>query len=360
MLKPEDREPSPQPPRWRRRLQGPLLAFAAIAIPLAAWRIADSAPRAFGVSGVPTPRHLMEPEFDLAELRLPREAVLSGGPRKDVIPALTAPASVPASKAGFVADGDEVIGVVFDGEARAYPLAILDHHEVVNDAIGGATIAVTYCPLCDSSVVFDRQGAGGADEFGVSGLLYNSNVLMFDRREEGAESLWTQMGSVAVSGPAADRPLRRLPCEVATWASWRERHPETTVLSIETGYHGRSYNRTVYAPYFESQGLMFPAGDLDERLSAKTPVLGVTSGGQTRAYTWGTPVPEARHERLGEAEFDLVADPADGRLRIENLRGEAEWCYAFWFAWSAFNPETALVGAKPESLDLPLDPPAGG
>lgn len=282
--------------------------------------------------------------FDLDRLTIAREALRSGGPPKDGIPALTDPSAVGAGEATFLLDDDEIIGIVFGGEARAYPLAILDYHEIINDAVGGREVAVTYCPLCDSSVVVDRAaGEGTAREFGVSGKLYNSNVLMFDRRTEGVESLWTQMGSIGVSGPGADKRLNRLPMEVTTWGSWRERHPQTTVLSDQTG-HRRAYNRSVYANYFASEQLMFAVEPLDDRLPAKTPILGVASSGGARAYTNPSGIgASVRRERLGDAEYDLIIDGVSGRLRIDNVVGDIEWCYAFWFAWAAFNPETEVV-----------------
>lgn len=333
-------------PAWRRRMQWPMLVAAAIAAPIAAIEIAERAPAALGP--VTRPEHVRRnlapsPAFDLSELTIPPEEVRHGGPPKDGIPALTDPAVLSAVSADYLADDDEVIGVEFGGEARAYPLAILDLHEVVNDQVGGRPIAVTYCPLCDSSVIFDRQSPQGVREFGVSGRLYNSNVLLYDRRDTGVESLWTQMGAVGVSGPGAGEPLLRLSLEVTDWGSWKSRHPKTTVLSDATG-HRRTYDRTVYAVYFATDRLMFPVNDYDDLAPAKTPVLAVTSPGVSRAYRV---LPEAngleRRETLGDASFDLILDEGSGRLRIENADPPITWCYTFWFAWSAFHPESELV-----------------
>ena len=140
-------------------------------------------------------------EFDVSNATIPVDQILPGGPGKDGIRALTDPGFDDADAAGWLKADDRVIGVTMGNESRAYPLRILDQHEIVNDVVADSPIAVTYCPLCDSALVFDRRVGDETLELGVSGLLYNSNVLMFDRRPKDAkESLWSQMG------PA--RPLR--------------------------------------------------------------------------------------------------------------------------------------------------------
>ena len=333
-------------PAWRRRMQWPMLVLAAVAAPIAAIEIAERAPAALGpVTRPDYARRTLAPSppFDLSDLTIPPEEVRHGGPPKDGIPALTDPAVVAASAANYLAEDDMVIGVEFGGEARAYPLAILDLHEIVNDTVGGRPIAVTYCPLCDSSVVFDRRSTNGVREFGVSGRLYNSNVLLYDRRDSGVESLWTQMGAVGLSGPGAGEALPRLPLEVTDWGSWKSRHPATTVLTAQTG-HRRTYDRTAYAGYFTTDRLMFPVTAYDDQAPAKTPVLAVTSAGESRAYRISAGSKEVdRRETLGGASFDLTHDASSGRLRIENADPMVEWCYTFWFAWSAFHPECELV-----------------
>ena len=184
------------------------------------------------------------PSFDLASLIVPANEVHSGGPPKDGIPALTNPRFIAASEATYLRPDERVIGFASGEEARAYPLSILNYHEIVNDRVGDLPVAVTYCPLCDSCAVFDRRTELGEREFGVSGLLYNSNVLMYDRGGQ-PESLWSQVMTRGISGPAARRPLTALPLELTTWIEWRSRHPETSVLSSETG-HRRDYRRSPY------------------------------------------------------------------------------------------------------------------
>jgi len=335
-------------PSWRTKLQKPLLLFALLtffSLCFYDWRIKDL----LKPVTVQPAAQLHSPPFDLSGLTLPRNQVRSGGVRKDGIPAINLPKFVVASKASYLQDEDRVIGVAIGGQAKAYPLKILDLHEAVNDHLAGQPIAVTYCPLCDSAVVFDRRQAGRQIELGVSGLLYNSNVLLYDRGEAGQESLWSQIESQAVSGPAASQPLQRLPLEVTRWSAWRERHPQTLVLSQDTGHH-RRYDRSTYAGYFQNSRLMFPVSHQDERLPHKTPVLGVTAGGLAMAFEVEAYLARAElrstHQLAGK-QFTVVGDPEGRSLRVEQADEGVEWLYAFWFAWVAFEPDTKLWFASP-------------
>ena len=280
--------------------------------------------------------------FDLSSLAIPAEEILHGGPAKDGIPALTGPATIPAADADYLSDEHRIIGVSFGGEARAYPLNILTRHEIVNDKVGTQAVAVTYCPLCDSAAAFDRRTALGLREFGVSGLLYNSNVLMYDRAEE-VESLWSQVLAEGISGPGKGTPLSALPLELTTWGKWKARYPATTVLSTKTG-HTRDYHLDPYAGYFESRRLMFPVNQLDDRLPPKQRVLGVWSGDSYHAY------PESAfnidHNRL-ESLIDgkrlvIEFDAATQTMRVSEADEGIQWMYSFWFAWYAMHPDTEL------------------
>ena len=300
--------------------------------------------------------------FDISNAVISRDEILRGGPPKDGIPSLTSPQFLEPEETGILQDEDRVIGVVIGNDARAYPLKILDYHEAVNDRIGDRPIVVTYCPLCDSSAVFDRLIDGREVELGISGMLYNSNVLMFDRGEDGEESLWSQMMTQAVSGPLVERRLKLLPLEVTTWADWKIRHPQTMVLSEETG-HQRDYGRRPYSSYFSSDRLMFPVfslnqavgtvvpGLVDDRLPKKTPVLGIRVGTATRAYPVSgfreSDGPVRLQETLGNSSFDMIYSPKSNSLRVENADTEVETMYAFWFAWAAFHPETELYSLQP-------------
>ncbi len=281
-------------------------------------------------------------QFDLSLSTVPIAEIHSGGPRKDGIPALSNPNYLVVSKAKYLHPGDRVIGVVFGKEARAYPLRILNFHEIVNDKIGETPFAVTYCPLCDSSVVFDRRTPVGVREFGVSGLLYNSNVLMHDRGGD-PESLWSQLMTTGISGAGVNKRLKTLPVEVTTWKDWSTRYPQTLVLSDETG-HRRNYNSSVYQNYFQSPELMFPVNRTDHRMVAKSPILGVWVGKDSKAYpisAFSAETPQIREE-IGGKSFTVKFDPVSRSLRVVDADEGVEWMYSFWFAWAAFRPETAF------------------
>ncbi|MDZ7685377.1 MAG: DUF3179 domain-containing protein [Gammaproteobacteria bacterium] len=181
--------------------------------------------------------------FELEDPLIPVDEIISGGPPRDGIPAINEPTFVDPDEAGFMDEDDRVMGVVIDGVARAYPIKILNWHEAVNDKISTQHFIVTYCPLCGSGMVFaSNAGKDGRLVFGISGLLYDSDVLLFDRN---TESLWSQLMGKAVSGPLKGTDLPQLPARHTTWGDWLERHPGSQVMSTETGF-GRSYERSPY------------------------------------------------------------------------------------------------------------------
>jgi hypothetical protein len=280
--------------------------------------------------------------FDLRKATIPAKRIVGGGPPKDGIPALTDPKQIAALEATYLQPDDRVVGVAIGDVTRAYPLRVLDYHEIVNDRIGEIPFAVTYCPLCDSTVVFDRRTKLGEREFGVSGLLFNSNVLMFDRGGQ-PESLWSQLMAEGVSGPAARLSLKTLPVELTTWQDWLARHPQTTVLAPDTG-HARDYGQRLYAGYFASPDLMFAVKPLDRRLPAKTPVLGVWTANAARAYPVSKFSGESTKltDKLGGKTFVLEYDARSRNLRVASADEDVQWMYSFWFAWAAFRPKTEL------------------
>ena len=156
--------------------------------------------------------------FNLDNSLVPANQILRGGPPRDGIPALDHPRFEAADKADWLKDDDLVLGVTIDGQAKAYPVRILVWHEIVNDTLGDTPIAVTYCPLCGSGIVFSRQQDKQVLDFGVSGLLHNSDLLMYDRQ---SESLWSQIPGKAISGPRAGEVLERLAITHTSWKSWR-------------------------------------------------------------------------------------------------------------------------------------------
>jgi hypothetical protein len=172
--------------------------------------------------------------------------LLSGGPPRDGIPSIDDPTFVsPGEAAEWLADNEPVIALEIDGDARAYPLQILTWHEIVNDTVGGVPVIVTFCPLCNSALTFDRRLGGEVYEFGTSGLLRNSDLVMYDRT---SESLWQQLTGEAIVGDLVGETLDFLPSSLVGFGDFRETFPEGIVLSKDTGF-GRNYGRNPYAGY---------------------------------------------------------------------------------------------------------------
>lgn len=233
-------------------------------------------------------RMLIDPAFEKflypgMPLRIRVEEIVWGGVKKDGIPALDRPKLIEAEKADYLNDKDLVFGVWLNGDARAYPLRIMDSHEMLNDVVGGQPVSLAYCTLCRSGILFDTKVGDGTFTFGSSGLLYRSNKLMYDRE---TESLWMTIPGEPVSGKLAYSgiKLKRLPIVVTTWQDWRERHPNTRVLSLETGFNRDYRPGALYGEYFASPDLMFPSPRLDPRLKPKEEVFTIIVNDQPKAY----------------------------------------------------------------------------
>lgn len=283
--------------------------------------------------------------FDLSRHSVPLDEILGGGPPKDGIPALTHPKFVPAGAAAFMSDDDRVLGIVIGKEARAYPLRILNWHEVVNDNVGQRPVAITYCPLTGSGVVYDRRVGNSELVFGVSGQLYQSNLLLYDRQ---TESLWSQLKQSAVTGPMMDKRLTALPCVETTWGRWRKLHPDTLVLSTDTGF-SRDYQHDPYASYEESEMVMFPVSRKDQRLMPKEPVLGVTLKGESEAFPLRA-LEAAKAPvkvRLGGSEVSITYDAASQTAETTVAGKLIATFEGYWFAWAQFYPETKLWRTLP-------------
>ncbi len=270
-------------------------------------------------------------EIDAAE-------ILAGGPPRDGIPALDHPASVAAARSPW-SDDELVLGVAWNGEARAYPIAILVWHELVNDTLAGRPILVSYCPLCGTGIVFDRRVGDLPRTFGVSGLVYRSDLLLYDRQ---TESLWSQISARAVTGPAQGLRLSLVRSRMLPWRLWRSLHPDTTVLSRETG-HRRSYGSSPYGDYAVSERLIFPV-PRDRRYHPKTPTLGLRQpGGRARAYPAVELVRAGGvvRERFAGHPVRVAYDPEQQVFEVDAPEG-IEVVEGFWFAWAAFHPETSV------------------
>jgi hypothetical protein len=284
--------------------------------------------------------------WDFSEHSIPLNEIQSGGPSKDGIPAIDRPRFVPASKASqnFLAEGDRIIALVVNGKKKAYPIKILNWHEIVNDSIGGRRVVVTFCPLCGTGMVFDANAAGKRLDFGVSGLLYQSDVLLYDRQ---TESLWSQIKQEAVTGKLIGTRLQLLPSVQTTWGVWKKQHPDTFVLSTRTGY-SRDYDRDPYEDYYASREVMFSVGRMNLRYHPKEQVLGVELDGLTKAYPFTelAQVKSPLKDKIGKNVVTVVYDSKSRTATIQDASGkELPSVVGFWFAWYAFHKDTQVYTA---------------
>ena len=215
---------------------------------------------------------------------IPRDQIFDGGPGKDGIPALTNPAFVNSSDATYLNDDDLVIGVRIGDVVRAYPHPILDWHEIINDEIGTARFSITYCPLTGSGIALNSVINGSTTTFGVSGLLYNTNLIPYDR---GTNSNWSQMKLQCVNGTLKGTVIGTYPIVETTWRTWNQMYPQTTVVSRNTGY-SRPYGTYRYGDYKTSNTTIFPISNRDDRLPMKERVHGVIVGAKSRVYRIAT------------------------------------------------------------------------
>jgi len=220
--------------------------------------------------------------------------VRSGGPPPDGIPAVDAPRFQRASQVSWLRANEPVLAASVNGEDRAYPVEILVWHEIVNDTIGGIPVAVTYCPLCNTAIAYDRRAAGRVLDFGTSGKLYNSDLVAYDRQ---TQSLWVQFLGEAVAGVLTGTRLRAYPVATVSWEAWRRDHAQAWVLSRDTGYQ-RDYGHNPYPGYddIHSSPFLF-SGKANPRLAAMTRVVGVQSDGDAVAVV----LDHLRRQRVVEA-----------------------------------------------------------
>lgn len=280
--------------------------------------------------------------FDYSDALVPPKEILWGGVPRDGIPAIHNPTFVEAAEADFLSDNDRVLGLTRNGITKAYPIRIMDRHEIVNDQFGHEPIAVTYCPLCFSGMAFKSMIGGEVLNFGVSGLLYNSDVLLYDYK---TDSLWSQIMSQAISGPMQGTNIEAVPVAHTTWRNWKARHPDTQVLIVNTILSGR-YSSQPYARYQSSDRLMFPVARRNGAYRNKEHVLGLTIDGVHKAY----PFRELRATGKSIIE-DIVAGrvvtiewhESENYARVIDADGnELPSVIVYWFAWYAFHPLTAV------------------
>jgi Protein of unknown function (DUF3179) len=320
----------------------------------------------------------------------------SGGPPPDGIPAIDEPRFLPPDQVDFPDDTEPVMALQVGDDARAYPMQIMTWHEIVNDTVDGIPVAATYCPLCNTAVAYDRRLGDRVLDFGTSGLLYNSALVMYDRQ---TESLWSHFTAQAIVGHLAGQELDVFPVAIVSWADWRAAHPDGLVLSRDTG-HERDYGRNPYPGYddVDSPAFLFD-GEVDDRLAAKERVVGIEQDGDavavrhdelsergvlevdvggTELVVWlepGTasaldtasvaegkdvgasgvfvPVVDGRTLSFQRTDDGFVDDQTDSRWNVlgqatdgplaGNTLEPVVHVDTFWFAWGSFLPDTRIV-----------------
>jgi hypothetical protein len=333
--------------------------------------------------GAPTPL------IDLNELR-------SGGPPPDGIPSIDEPKFLTPSEVDFLEENEPVLALDIDGDVRAYPVQILTWHEIVNDTVGGVPVSVTYCPLCNSAVAYDRRVDDQVVEFGTSGMLWNSALVMYDRQ---TETLWSHFTGEGIVGELTGSQLETFPVATVPWGVWRDANPDGLVLSRDTGFD-RSYGRNPYPGYDDvnNQPFLFD-GEVDGQYTAMTRIVGIEAneaalgvplfvlqeeqvvsaeiGGTEIVVLWqsGTasaldagdvaggddigatgvfiPVVDGQNLTFTPTEggftddqtgstWNILGTAVDGELEGSQLESLTH-VDTFWFAWSAFQPDTAIV-----------------
>ncbi len=260
-----------------------------------------------------------------APLRIRLEEVVWGGVPLDGIPTLEQPAHIPAAEADYLRDDEAVFGVAIGGEARAYPLRMLDWHELLNDVVGGEPVSLSYCTLCGSAVLYSTRTRGAPYTFGTSGLLYRSNKLMFDRQ---TYSLWSNLTGEPVIGRRARGSvrLRQLPVTRTTWEAWHQRFPDTTVLALDRELERRTgFRYRPGAARLARRGVEFPVWQRDDRLAREDEVYtlrltqldaAVDGEESVKAYELDALLEVGvLHDELGGQPLVLVADEGSGAVR---------------------------------------------
>ena len=227
---------------------------------------------------------------------IPSCEVFDGGPGKDGIPSVDEPNFSLVADVDYLSNNDLVIGVYMDGQVKAYPHPILNWHEIVNDVVGNVPMAITYCPLTGTAIGWDRTIEGEVTTFGVSGLLYNTNLIPYDRK---TDSNWSQIFLKGVNGELASRRIQTYPVIETTWDTWKKQFPNSEVMNTSTGF-GRDYDLYPYGDYRSNDNaLIFPISNDDSRLGRKDRGLGVLINNQAKFY----PV-----DRFVNGTFEVVSD----------------------------------------------------
>lgn len=303
-----------------------LALIAVVALPLAAC----------GRSGEDTAGEFPGFKTDTTKSSIPLSEVISGGPGRDGIPAIRDPKFVAVADSP---ERDEVEGIFLDvgGDQRFYPFSILVWHEIVDDVVGGRPVAVTFCPLCGSGIVYDRRVGGDTLDFGVSGFLRDSNMLMYDDR---TESFWSQSRGEAVIGEYRGTRLELVPMQLSSFGDIKRDHPGAKVLSRETG-HVREYDRNPYAGYEDTDELAFPVKVTDRRYKAKEPMWVFRVGEKSVTVPFSALQETAAVRTISGRRVEASRRRGEIRVTVDgrSVPGYTE----MWFSWAVQHEEDGVV-----------------
>lgn len=305
----------------------------------------------------PPPPNAASWKTDFSKHLVPLAEFQSGGPSKDGIPAIDLPQFARADEVDWLEDREPVIEVTVGDETRAYPIQILMWHEIANDQIGDVPIAVTFCPLCNTAIVFDRRLDGDTHTFGTTGKLRESDLVMYDRT---TESWWQQFSGEALVGELAGKKLEQLPVRLVSWEEFRREHPKSLVLNRDTGFV-RDYGSNPYVGYdsIDSSPIFATRNGDDDRLPPKERVVYVEVGDKAYAVPFSS-LAKARRVTFDteEGEVDVrwkggIASALDGSgiatgrdVGAATVTLDAEpvpFHEPFWFAVAAFRPDIEIV-----------------
>jgi Protein of unknown function (DUF3179) len=312
---------------------------------------------AVGLGEASPPPDAAQWKTDFTKRLVPLGEFKSGGPPKDGIPAIDEPRYTRADDVEFLEDREPVILLTVDGESRAYPLQILTWHEIANTRLGDTPVAVTFCPLCNTAIVFDRRVDGRELSFGTTGKLRDSDLVMYDRQ---TESWWQQFSGRALVGKLAGTKLRQLSARIVSWGDFRRMHPSGLVLNRDTGF-ARDYGTNPYAGYddVDSPPYFAARNDDDDRLPPKERVVYVEAGRDAFAVPYSDLVEMRRIDietqagklvvrwRPGVAsalDAGAIAEGRDVGSATVLLDGRpVPFSEPFWFAVAALRPDIEIV-----------------
>ncbi len=271
-----------------------------------------------------------------SKISIPFNEILSGGPGKDGIPAIDNPKFISIDNVDFLTDDSRGIYIDINGDKRFYTYDVLYWHEIINDEVGGVPIAVTFCPLCGSAIVFDRRVDGEQLSFGVSGLLWQSNLLMYDRQ---TESLWSQIEGKSVVGNYNNQKLAILSSQLLTFGKVKTIGNDIKILSTPKQFT-RPYGNSPYGTYEEDTDFIFPVNELNDRFHPKEIFVATTVNGVSIGFQRSQLVSDKQAVITVGGKTVTATVKDDGTIDImDEDNNQYPFYHAMWFSWANHNPD---------------------